>query len=111
MKKQNSQLGFFPSKEDKLRVVVLLARSIHIADDPYNKKDFSVWNDKRGTWVNKFIPVSLFNDNPIDQKIGSIRVFTDDENVFIEDEVLKYQFPKNLTEYITDKLLKILKSN
>ena len=111
MKKQNSQLGFFLSKEDELRMAVVLARSIHIADDIYNRRDYQVWNDKRSTWVKKCIPVSVFNDNPIDQKVGSIRVFTDDENVFIENELLKYQFPKNLTGYVTGKLLKILKSN
>ena len=107
---KNQQLGFFNSFEDELRRALFLAKSLHIANDQFIKESYKIWNEKRGAWVRKSMPISVYNETGINEKVGSFNVHTDiDGNIIIENERAKYQYPLKFVGYFTDKLLKTLK--
>jgi hypothetical protein len=104
-----SHLGLFPSTNEKLKVAfqVLANRLQPVTCDT---DSFRIWNEKRCTW--KKIKFPLVNCTRVMDEVIEIhgmKVYTEDDQIFITDENLKYQFPKYKLGMILLRMQKVLK--
>ena len=96
------QLGFFSSTDDQLKVIFTLLKNRLRPIITHEEYAYSKGNKK------VFVPVVMCKDVDIDETIGDIKVFTKDDIIFIENDVLKYQFPKKYLGLILSRMQKAL---
>src|SRR6056297_101979 len=87
-------LGLMPSREEKLKVAfqVLVNRLCPIT---CGTDSIRVWNEKRGKWKTVKVPIVNCTEEMNEViEIHGMKVYTEDDQIFITDEGLHYQFLK-----------------